>query len=442
MRRISKWYIALIGAIGMAISCYYVWRLFIHATILDTPQKISIFVTLTIIYWICCCLPLYVRDDCTVDLSFISILAAVLLIGPGAAVVISLIAYPLSVFPSPDGKRHQNIFNIHPLKTLFNIGNHSISYAVGGLVFHATGWPSGDISLPGVLLPAIGFIVLSMVVNVITLMLYYKINDGAKFFPTVIQMFAGLIPSIALSASIGYFLALLMHMINGVWLALLFMLPLFLARYTFKLYLAGQRQQYSIVHALAAALEAKDPYTNGHSARVASYSVQIAKRMNLSDRQIQQLSDAAIFHDIGKIGVPDRILQKPGPLTAEERTLIQRHPQTGVEILQNIDAFHDLIPLILHHHEFFDGRGYPDGTSGDQISIEVYILSAADAFDAITSDRPYRKGISSQQAAEILAQEAGKQFHPEVSQTVVQMVGEGALTAPDAEVYGGEVISC
>ena len=140
-----------------------------------------------------------------------------------------------------------------------------------------------------------------------------------------------------------------------------------------------------------------------------------------------RLSDAALFHDIGKIGVPDSILQKPGALTPEERAIIQRHPQQGVDILRNIDAYQELIPLILHHHEFYDGRGYPDGTAGDQVPLEVYILGAADAYDAITSDRPYRKGRTPLQAAAILREEAGKQFHPQVAVTLAELAEDGLL---------------
>lgn len=120
-------------------------------------------------------------------------------------------------------------------------------------------------------------------------------------------------------------------------------------------------------------------------------------------------------------------MQKPGALTPEERAIIQRHPQQGVDILRNIDAYQELIPLILHHHEFYDGRGYPDGTAGDQVPLEVYILGAADAYDAITSDRPYRKGRTPAQAAEILRSEAGKQFHPQVAEVVAGMSERGEL---------------
>ena len=156
------------------------------------------------------------------------------------------------------------------------------------------------------------------------------------------------------------------------------------------------------------------------------YSVRIAQKMGLSGARVRRLETAAIFHDIGKIGVPDSILGKPGMLTPEERAVIQQHPATGVSILQNMDTYEDIIPLVLHHHEFFDGRGYPDGASGDDLPLETYILGAADAYDAITSDRPYRRGMSRQRAVEILQTEPG-QFDQEVVRAFVAvLLGEGA----------------
>ena len=430
MDRVTKWYMVFICALGMVISVYSVWRFFFLHASSDQGVRLTTFAVLLLLSWLCYCLPLYIRDDCTVDLSFISILASVLTMGPEAAVVISLISYPLSVIPAPDGKDHIHIFNTAPIKTLFNISNRSISYAVGGIAYYALGAVPGAISLPGILPPAILYIVLSMAANVVVILFYYKFSQDLDLSTVVVPMILGLLPSIALSAPIGYFLALLLLMNNGAWLALLFMLPLLLARYSFKLYLDGQRQQYSIIQAFAAALEAKDTYTQGHSSRVAAYTVQIATAMGLPERRIRRLSDAAVLHDIGKIGVPDSILQKPAALTPEERAVIQRHPQTGVDILRNLDSYQELLPLILHHHEFYDGRGYPDGTKGDEISLDTYILGVADAFDAITSDRPYRDGRSPQAAAAILRAESGKQFHPKVVETVAAMVERGEL-GPD-----------
>ena len=427
-RSLTTWYMVLISALGMVISFHSVWRFFFVNAFVESKANSTTFIVLLLLSWLCYCLPLYIRDDCTVDLSFISILASVLTLGPEAAVLISLISYPLSVVPTPDGKEHIHVFNTAPIKTLFNISNRSISYAVGGVAYYLLGGTPGVISLPGILPPAVLYIVLSMAANVVVILFYYKFSQDMDLSSVVVPMILGLLPSIALSSPIGYFLAMLLGMENGAWLALLFMLPLLLARYSFKLYLDGQRQQFSIIKAFAAALDAKDAYTQGHSSRVAAYTVQIATAMHLPERRVRRLADAAVFHDIGKIGVPDSILQKPGALTPEERAVIQRHPQTGVDILRELDSYQELLPLILHHHEFYDGRGYPDGTKGDEISLDTYILGAADAFDAITSDRPYRSGRSPQAAAAILQAESGKQFHPKVVAAVAAMVERGELS--------------
>ena len=149
--------------------------------------------------------------------------------------------------------------------------------------------------------------------------------------------------------------------------------------------------------------------------------------MGLSSKAIRQLQTGAVFHDIGKIGIPDSILQKPGKLTPEERAVIQRHPVIGVDILKNIDSYREILDMVRHHHERYDGGGYPDGTRGEELSLEVYILAAADAYDAITSDRPYCSGRSPKVAAEILRAEAGRQFHPEVARVAADMAESGLL---------------
>ena len=182
---------------------------------------------------------------------------------------------------------------------------------------------------PGVLFPSLLFVFCSIVINSFILLFLFLLEGKVSFYPTIFQMFLGLLPSILCSAPMAYFLAMLLQMPSGAWLAFLFMLPLLLARYSFKLYLSSAQQQYSILKALTAALDAKDTYTEGHSSRVARFSVQIAERMNLPSKTIQRLQTGAVFHDIGKIGIPDSILQKPGSLTPEERAVIQRHPVIG-----------------------------------------------------------------------------------------------------------------
>ena len=303
--------------------------------------------------------------------------------------------------------------------------------AAAGVVYHAVGGVPGTITFPAVLAPGILYIVCAVGLNAVFVAFLYYLEYRAAFFVTFGQMAIGMVPSLLCSATLGYFLAMLLSM-PTFWPAVLFVLPLLMTRFSFRLYLSAQKQQYNIIRAFATALEAKDTYTEGHSSRVSLYSVRIAQKMGLSRARVRRLETAAIFHDIGKIGVPDSILGKPGMLTPEERAVIQRHPATGVSILQNMDTYEDIIPLVLHHHEFFDGRGYPDGTSGDDLPLETYILGAADAYDAITSDRPYRKGRTPVEAARILRAEAGKQFHPEVAQVVAKMAEAGEL-APDGE---------
>ena len=431
MQPVTKRYMALLSIVGIGVGIYVVWSWLFRQRQNWSPHELGVLVVLTVLCILCRCLPLYVRDDCTIDMSFISILAVVLLLGPEAAVAIIFLTTPLEVIPTEDGKGFYHIFNTAPSKLLFNTANLNLSMAAAGVVYHAVGGVPGTITFPSVLAPGILYIVCAVGLNAVFVAFLYYLEYRAAFFVTFGQMAIGMVPSLLCSATLGYFLAMLLSM-PTFWPAVLFVLPLLMTRFSFRLYLSAQKQQYNIIRAFATALEAKDTYTEGHSSRVSLYSVRIAQKMGLSGARVRRLETAAIFHDIGKIGVPDSILGKPGMLTPEERAVIQRHPATGVSILQNMDTYEDIIPLVLHHHEFFDGRGYPDGTSGDDLPLETYILGAADAYDAITSDRPYRKGRTPVEAARILRAEAGKQFHPEVAQVVAKMAEAGEL-APEGE---------
>lgn len=163
----------------------------------------------------------------------------------------------------------------------------------------------------------------------------------------------------------------------------------------------------SIVFTLAEMLEAKDIYTRGHSERVAKYSVILGRDMKLSSYEIEELRRGSLLHDIGKVGVRDEILNKVDRLTQEELAHIRTHPARGYEICKSLKSFRNLLPIIRSHHERMDGKGHPDGLKGDQITTGARICSITDAFDAMTSNRPYRKGISPLQAADIFERELG-----------------------------------
>jgi len=170
----------------------------------------------------------------------------------------------------------------------------------------------------------------------------------------------------------------------------------------------------STVKALAQTIEAKDPYTKGHSERVTEYSVLIAKALNLPDDVVDKVRLAGLLHDIGKIGIHDNILLKPGKLTDDEFFEIQKHPEIGEEILRYIEDMREILPGIRNHHERLDGHGYPDGLDDSKIPLLGRIIAVADAFDAMTSDRPYRKALSVDKAMQELKEFAGSQFDPKL----------------------------
>ncbi len=171
---------------------------------------------------------------------------------------------------------------------------------------------------------------------------------------------------------------------------------------------------FDIVKSLVKAIEGKDKYTKGHSDRVSFYSTIVAEEMEFSHEEIKKIQMAAVLHDVGKIAVPEKILNKEGKITQEEFNEIKKHPSNGYSIVSQIKNMKEIAVIIKYHHERWDGKGYPDGILKEEIPIESRIISVVDAYDAMTSDRPYRKGMSHEKAVEELIYNAGKQFDSEV----------------------------
>ncbi len=175
------------------------------------------------------------------------------------------------------------------------------------------------------------------------------------------------------------------------------------------------------IKALAQALEAKDEYTQGHSARVAEESVNIARYLSLSDTEVQRMWLAGYLHDIGKIGIKETVLNKPGKLDEEEWDLIQQHPVVAGRILGPIPELSDVIDIIVHHHERYDGTGYPDGLEGSSIPLGARILAVADTYDALTSRRPYRDPLAIEEAHRILEEAAGTYLDPVIARAFLNL---------------------
>jgi len=176
--------------------------------------------------------------------------------------------------------------------------------------------------------------------------------------------------------------------------------------------------------ALVKAVEVKDPFTQAHSRTVSAYAENLGRRLRMEPRMIETLRTASLLHDVGKIGVPDAILAKPGPLTSQEFDIVKRHPQTAIEILRHVSYLSDERPLILHHHERYDGNGYPAGLSGEQIPFGARVLGVADAMDAMFSPRSYKSAFDVHRVRHELREGAGKQFDPRIAEAAVRWLDE------------------
>ena len=179
-----------------------------------------------------------------------------------------------------------------------------------------------------------------------------------------------------------------------------------------------------VVQTLAEAIDAKDSYTNGHSGRVAVYSREIARRAGYSEREQNEIYMMGLLHDVGKIGVPDAVINKPGKLTDEEYEKIKNHPVMGARILKKIREMPDLVTGARWHHERYDGKGYPDGLKGADIPEEARIIGVADAYDAMTSNRSYRRFMEQGMVREQIAKGKGNQFDPRFADIMIGMIDE------------------
>jgi len=178
----------------------------------------------------------------------------------------------------------------------------------------------------------------------------------------------------------------------------------------------------STVRVLSAAIDARDAYTLGHSTRVSELAVSLAKELGLRDQELENIEIACLFHDVGKIKIPDSILHKAGMLSPDEWVEMQKHPEYGAEILRKAPSLRRFVPAVRHHHEWYDGSGYPEGLSREDIPREASIVSLADAFDAMTSDRPYRKAMTKEEAMATIEEHIGKQFSPELALLFLSIV--------------------
>lgn len=199
----------------------------------------------------------------------------------------------------------------------------------------------------------------------------------------------------------------------------------------------GRAAETTFLHTMqgiANIVDQRDPYTAGHSHRVAEYSVAVASRLKLSSTLIERVRWSALLHDLGKIGIPDAVLLKAGPFNELEREIINHHPSIARDILGEVEAMADIVPCVLHHHERWDGRGYPAGLAGDEIPLLSRVIAVADSFDAMTTDRPYRDALPVAEARRRLSEGAGTQWDERCIAAIVELIDAGTLKPPREHV--------
>ncbi len=373
------------------------------------------------------------RDLLTISLGSVVIMAAIPLVGVWGAV---LVAWTSAFAHEPQ--------ETTLVKRAFNGAMLVVSAGAAGGAYHALG---GGVGLeakdfPDVLGPIVAADLVQCAVN--GALVAIIVGLSSRVSPLVV--FQGTMARSVLSylayGLFGVSLAVLWDPVGiGPTAALLLLLPLFVARWAYAQYAEEQRAYDRTVRTLMAAVETKDVYTRGHSERVSAASVLIARVIGMREDRVASLRYAGMLHDVGKLGVPTRVLQKSGRLTDDEFAAVQRHPMQGLEIVREIEFLDEANAGIMHHHERLDGLGYPMGLRGEQIPEFARVIAVADAFDSMTTTRSYRGARSLEEAVAELRRCAGTQFDPPMVEALVRAIEEHGwepettplFTAPDPD---------
>jgi putative nucleotidyltransferase with HDIG domain len=301
------------------------------------------------------------------------------------------------------------------IRVWFNTVQFMVAVGLGTVIYHALGGANSTEQFSFALLPFAALVATFFVVNQGSVALAVAYSNGLPIHESWDRIGGGARLYDFLASSLAVLLAFLYVKLQLVGLTLL-VLPLFLVRQLYQMNLQLQEELEEKLELMVKAMEARDPYTSGHSRRVAEYASALARELGLNARQVDVIRRAALLHDVGKIYEEFApILRKASKLSAEERIVMRTHVVRSAELVGTVGRLRGrVLDAIKHHHENFDGSGYPDGLAGEEIPIEARIIMVADTIDAMTTDRPYRKALSLQRALEELGKFAGNQFDPKL----------------------------
>ena len=378
------------------------------------------------------------KSGSTMSVSYAVDFASLLLLGPNETMLVAVTsAWSQCTF---------RMKTKNPLyRTLFSMACLAITVQASGFAYEYLGGVPGTLAndVPGLARPLVGAATMYFILNTCLIAVAVSLATRQSFMSVWNQNFLWSGPSYFVGAGAAAIVTWAL-MTSGVWFALLAAAPLYVTYRSYKVYLGridDERRHVeemadlhlATIEALALAIDAKDQTAQSHIRRVQVYATSIARGLGMSDTEIQGVKTAALLHDIGKLAVPEHILSKPGPLTQEEFQKIRVHPQVGAEIISAVPFPYPVAPLILSHHERWDGKGYPQGLKGEEIPLGARILSVVDYYDALTSDRPYHKAMAPEAAMALLQQEAGRALDPQVVQMFVKMAPEMESAAETLE---------
>jgi hypothetical protein len=367
------------------------------------------------------------------SLDYVVVIALYLLSGVGSAILVGAV-----------GALSQD--RRHPLvKKVFNGAQSVICAAAGGVVFHLAGGPTGDDVLAHpweAIWTTTAANATWLVVNALLLCVVLSLEPGD---PTP-GMFLRKVALPTSPSLLGY--GLLGLLLAVTWLSglnflsiLVIFVPLYVSRWALSQYEAERRAQAATMRAFIQVIETKDLYTRGHSERVSEGVGMLGRHLRLPDDRQQALEHAGLLHDVGKVGVPTSIIRKPGRLDDSEMDAIRLHPARGVELIGNIPFLEEVKSAVLHHHEKFDGTGYPAGLSGENIPYFARIIGIVDAFDSLTSTRSYRPARGIDETLDILVHDRFSHFDPHLVDAFVEVIRARGWKTPVQPAPDGSVVA-
>jgi len=405
--RLFYWYWAVV--IAMAIGIIYHLR---HEFMRISLFPVLFFMLLTFTAEL---LPVNLpRGNATISVSFPIIYSSILLFDPAVGTVVASLG---SIrWRELQGK-------VAWQAVIFNRSQVAVCAFTAAIVYQALGGTFGVLGGVSDIIPLSAGGLVYIVTNIVLTTLYLSLLEGVSLLGMWLVNFKWLVTNYLVLIPLAVVVAAI-YQIIGAGGVIFFFIPLLVARHSFQLYIEMRDVYISTIRSLVNALEARDQYTFGHSERVARYAVAIGKKLKLPEDQIELLEYVGLLHDIGKIGIRDAILNKPGRFKVEEHQEMRRHAELGADLISGVRMLGRGAGWVRHHHERYDGSGYPDGLKGEEIPLGARIVAVADAYDAMTSSRPYKETKDRKAAIEELRRCSGTQFDPQCVEAFIEVLSE------------------